>query len=60
MPSPSPLGGTDMIVTKINSSGTALVWSRMYGGTNAFDTGHGLAVASDGTIFTVGMPIVLM
>jgi len=54
MPSPIPLGMTDMIVTKINSNGTALVWSRMYGGTNAFDAGHGLAVASDGTIFAVG------
>lgn len=51
---PTPFGNIDIIVTKVNNTGTTLIWSKMLGGTDAYDGGHGVAVSTDGTIFAVG------
>lgn len=43
----------DAIVTKLNASGTALVFSTFLGGTS-FDDGDIIAVGADGTVFLYG------
>ena len=45
-------GGSDIFVSKLNSSGN-FVWARRMGGTN-FDSGTGIAVDSSGNVYTTG------
>jgi VCBS repeat-containing protein len=45
-------GGYDVFVAKLDSAGTVL-WARGMGGTSA-DYGYGIAVASDGSVYTTG------
>jgi hypothetical protein len=45
-------GQTDVFVSKLNSAGN-FVWARRLGGTN-YDYGQGIAVASDGSVYTTG------
>ena len=51
---PTAYGQTDIIVSKINSTGTTVDWAKMLGGSDAYDGGHGVSVAPDGTIYVVG------
>ncbi|EFM10789.1 conserved repeat domain protein [Paenibacillus curdlanolyticus YK9] len=46
-------GDRDVIITKLNPTGTALVYSTYLGGT-AYDTGLAIAVDSDGHAFVTG------
>lgn len=46
-------GGTDMFVTKVNPTGTALVYSTFLGGTSS-DSGGGIAVDAAGNAYIVG------
>jgi hypothetical protein len=46
-------GGSDAFVTKINSAGTALLFSTFLGGTND-DKGTGIVVSSAGTAYITG------
>ncbi|RMF95361.1 MAG: hypothetical protein D6734_05710 [Candidatus Schekmanbacteria bacterium] len=57
-PTASPIqedsaGGIDAFVTKINASGTALVYSTYLGG-NGWDRGYGIAVDSEGNAYVTG------
>ena len=45
--------GTDAFVTKLNSTGTALVYSTLLGGTST-DSGNGIAVNPAGNAYVVG------
>src|SRR5205807_7080955 len=50
----SSLSGTqDAFVTKLNSSGSALLYSTYYGG-NASDTGNGITLDSSGNAWVTG------
>ncbi len=46
-------GGSDAFVTKLNASGSALVYSTLLGGAG-FDTGSALAVTSNGIAYVTG------
>jgi hypothetical protein len=46
-------GDTDAFVTKLNSTGTALIYSTYLGGTNS-DSGAGIAVDSSGNAYLTG------
>jgi len=46
-------GGTDGFITKLNASGTAIVFSTFLGGNN-FDYVQGLVAASDGSVLATG------
>jgi hypothetical protein len=46
--------GQNVFVTKLNASGTALVYSTYLGGSNSSDEGRGIAVDSSGNAFVVG------
>jgi hypothetical protein len=46
-------GNTDAFVTKLNASGSALVYSTFLGGTNE-DRGHGIAVDESGRAYVTG------
>ncbi len=48
-----PRGGGDAFVTKLNASGSALVYSLLLGGF-ALDVGNGVAVDATGSVFVVG------
>ncbi|MEE8573877.1 MAG: SBBP repeat-containing protein [Thermodesulfobacteriota bacterium] len=45
--------GADVFVTKINASGSDLIYSTYLGGTNE-DLGHGIAVDSSGDVYVTG------
>ena len=45
--------GTDAYVTKVNATGTALVYSTLLGG-NGYDYGYGIAVDSTGFAYVTG------
>jgi len=47
-------GGSDAFVTKLNSTGTALVYSTFLGGTG-FDVGTKIAIDSAGNVYVVGV-----
>lgn len=49
----SSLGGSDIFVAKLNSSGS-LVWARAMGGQYYDDMAMGVAVGPDGSIYTTG------
>jgi FlgD Ig-like domain/Beta-propeller repeat/IPT/TIG domain len=49
----APGGLNDGFVTKLNSTGNALVYSTFLGGTNG-DQGEGIAVDSDGNAYVIG------
>jgi hypothetical protein len=52
---PLPVGGAeDIFVAKYNGSSGALMWARGFGGTGAFDTGHGVTVDGSGRVYAVG------
>ena len=51
---PTRGGGTDAFVTELNPSGSALVFSTYLGG-SAAETGEGIAVGADGSIYVVGL-----
>ncbi len=53
---PSANGQTwyDAFVTKVNPTGTAIVFSTYYGGNNSSDTGGGVALDADGNILISG------
>jgi len=44
---------SDAFVTKLNATGTALVYSTYLGG-NSFDAGHGIAVDTAGAVYVTG------
>jgi hypothetical protein len=46
-------GVYDVFVTKLNPSGSALVYSTLFGG-NDYDTGHGIALDSAGNAYVTG------
>jgi hypothetical protein len=46
--------GQNVFVTKLNASGTALVYSTYLGGSNSADQGRGIAVDSSGNAWVVG------
>jgi hypothetical protein len=46
-------GASDVFLTKVNSAGSALVYSTYFGGTS-YDLGHGVAVDSAGTAYLIG------
>ncbi|MGI6482770.1 MAG: SBBP repeat-containing protein [Methanobacterium sp.] len=46
-------GGSDAFVSKLNPSGTGLVYSTYLGGTN-YDYGYGVAVDGDGNAYITG------
>jgi hypothetical protein len=46
-------GVYDVFVTKMNSAGSALVYSTLFGG-NDYDTGHGIALDSAGNAYVTG------
>ena len=48
-----PMRGVDAFVTKLNATGTALVYSTYLGGT-ADDCGHGIAVDASGNAYVTG------
>ncbi len=48
-------GGTNAFVTKINSAGTALVYSTYLGGSGNLDEGDGIAVDSSGNAYVTGV-----
>ena len=50
---PSNAGGDDVFVTKLNPTGTALVYSTYLGGSNS-DVGNGIAVDSAGNAYVTG------
>jgi hypothetical protein len=50
---PSSAGGDDVFVTKLNSTGTALVYSTYLGGSNS-DVGNGIAVDGAGNAYVTG------
>ncbi len=50
---PAPRGGGDAFVTKLNASGTALVYSTYLGG-NRYDTSEGIAVDAAGNAYVTG------
>lgn len=52
---PSFAGGVnDVIVTKINPTGTSLVYSTYVGGSNNIDQGFGIALDSTGSVYVTG------
>ncbi len=51
---PTPGGGYDAYVTKVNPTGTALVYSTYYGG-SATEYAQGIAVDSSGDAYVTGM-----
>lgn len=51
---PSPGGDYDGFVTKINSDGTAIVWSTYLGGTGGNEYGQSIAVDSSGSVYVAG------
>jgi photosystem II stability/assembly factor-like uncharacterized protein len=46
--------GTDAYVTKLNASGTGLVYSSFLGGTSFIDTGYSIAVDAQGNAYVTG------
>ncbi len=50
---PSNAGGNDVFVTKLNPTGTAIVYSTYLGGSNS-DIGNGIAVDSAGDAYVTG------
>ncbi len=53
-PSSNNVQWNDAFVTKINPSGTAMVWSTYYGGRNGSEIGTGVAVTSTGEVLISG------
>jgi len=53
-----PIGGNDAIVTKINPSGSVLVYSTYLGGSKS-EVGHDIAVDSSGNAYIVGKTVSL-
>jgi len=47
-------GGPDIFITKVNSSGNALVYSTYLGGSGVWDRGWGIAVDSEGAAYVAG------
>jgi Beta-propeller repeat len=47
-------GSADAIVTKLNASGSALIYSTFLGGREAFDRGLGIAVDPEGRAYVTG------
>lgn len=47
-------GGDDVFVTKINATGTGIVFSTFLGGTT-FDEGRGIAIETNGNIYVAGV-----
>jgi hypothetical protein len=47
-------GNGDIFVTKLNSSGSQLVYSTFIGGTNSDETGYDIAIDASGDAFVVG------
>ncbi|MBI5675717.1 MAG: SBBP repeat-containing protein [Nitrospirae bacterium] len=59
-PMQGPIQGTnagngDVFVTKINSFGSALVYSTYLGGSDGMDEGHGMAVDGSGNAYVTGV-----
>ncbi|MBK8464452.1 MAG: SBBP repeat-containing protein [Chloracidobacterium sp.] len=54
LPSSNNVQWNDAFVTKINPTGTAMVWSTYYGGRNGSEIGTGVAVTSTGEILISG------
>ncbi len=52
---PTHNGGWDVLVTKLNAAGSALVYSTFIGGTN-LDRGTGIAVDQTGNAYITGFP----
>ena len=52
----SPGGGNDAFVTKLNPTGTALVYSTYLGGSND-DIGYGIAVDTSGNAYVTGFTL---
>ena len=48
-------GTVDVFVTKLNASGTALVYSTYLGGTGVADIGHGLVIDASGNAYLTGI-----
>src|SRR5437879_12463271 len=48
-----PFGGGDAFVTKLNATGSALLYSTYLGGSN-YDWGQGIAVDADGNAYVTG------
>ena len=53
-PSTNNVQWYDAFVTKMNPTGTALVWSTYYGGRNGSETGTGVAVDPNGNVIVSG------
>ncbi len=51
---PAPGGGTDAFVTKLNASGTALIYSTYLGGSSP-EIGHGIVVDGAGNAYVAGV-----
>jgi hypothetical protein len=49
-----PSGGVDVFITKLNASGSGLMFSTYLGG-SGFDMGHGIAVDSSGNTYVTGV-----
>ena len=48
------VGFSDIFVSKLDVDGN-FVWAQTLGGTSAYDQGHGVAVAPDGSVVTTGV-----
>lgn len=53
---PTPAGGSDAFVTKLNANGSALIYSTYLGGGDN-DSGYGIAVDSTGNAYVTGQTI---
>ena len=51
---PTPGGDYDAFVTKINSTGTAIVWSTYLGGSGGNEYGQAIAVDASGYVYVAG------
>jgi len=47
-------GGQDSFVTRLNSTGTGLIWSTFLGGAANYDYAHGIALDSSNNVYVVG------
>jgi hypothetical protein len=50
-------GGNDAFVTKLNATGTALVYSTFLGGSNSTDVGRGIALDAAGNAYVTGVTL---